>query len=165
MTMSTDTETGHPPMRRKDRAITNPAAIERILRRADVCRVGMIADGEPYVVPLNFGYRDGKVYFHSFSSGRKIDAIRANPRVCFEVDIDHRLITGEIACDWTFDYTSVIGFGHARVLEDPDEQLAGLMVIMNHLGDQEPIFRESDVERVEVVEIEFERLTGKQSLH
>ncbi|HJO06699.1 MAG TPA: pyridoxamine 5'-phosphate oxidase family protein, partial [Chloroflexota bacterium] len=73
--MSTDTETGHPPMRRKDRAITDPAAIEKILRRADVCRVGMIADGEPYVVPLNFGYRDGKVYFHSFSSGRKIDAI------------------------------------------------------------------------------------------
>ncbi len=164
--MSTDTEPRPTrPVRRADREITDRAAIEEILRRAEVCRVAMIADGEPYVVPLNFGYRDGKAYFHSFPHGRKIDAIRADARVCFEVDLDHRLITGEIACDWTFDYTSVIGFGRARVLEDPAEKLAGLTAIMNHLGDKEPIFRERDVDRVAVVEIEFERLTGKQSLH
>ena len=70
-----------------------------------------------------------------------------------------------MACDWTFDYTSVIGFGQARVLEDPDEKVAGLTAIMNHLGNQEPVFREFDMDRVAVVEIEFERLTGKQSLH
>lgn len=92
-----------------------------------------IADGETYVVPLNFGYRDGKAYFHSFSTGHKIDAI-------------------------------VIGFGHARMLEDPYEKVAGLTAIMNHLGDQEPVFREFDMDRVAGVETEFDRLTGKQSL-
>ena len=79
-------------MRRKDREITGRENIEPILRACKTCRVAMIADGAPYVVPLNFGYTwddDGlTLYFHSGLKGKKIDALRADPRVCFELDTE-----------------------------------------------------------------------------
>ena len=85
-------------MRRKDREITGRENIEPILRACKTCRVAMIADGAPYVVPLNFGYTwddDGlTLYFHSGLKGKKIDALRADPRVCFELDTEQG-VTGE----------------------------------------------------------------------
>ena len=86
-------------MRRKDREITGRENIEPILRACKTCRVAMIADGAPYVVPLNFGYTwddDGlTLYFHSGLKGKKIDALRADPRVCFELDTEQG-VTGEV---------------------------------------------------------------------
>lgn len=163
--MSTHVEPHRPPepLRRRDREITDPAAIDDILRRARVGRLGLISKGEPYVVPLNYGYRDRRVYFHSSPRGRKLDAIRANDRVCFEVDLDHRLVTGPTACDWGFAYRSVIGFGRARILDDDAEKLAGMEAIMAHLGEDDPDFKKLRIDRVAVVEIEFGRITGKQA--
>ena len=105
----TDTAAGEIPMRRKDREITDRAEIEAILDEAMVCRIGLADGGDPYVVPLCFGYEDGSVYIHSarrkrrrpFGSvltmtfdpipggidGKKIAMIRKNPRCCFEVDM------------------------------------------------------------------------------
>ena len=52
-------------MRRKDREITDRAEIESILNEAMVCRIGLADGGEPYVVPISFGYEGGEVYLHS----------------------------------------------------------------------------------------------------
>ena len=85
-------------MRRKDREITGRENIEPILKACKTCRVAMIADGAPYVVPLNFGYTWDEsgltLYFHSGLKGKKIDALRADPRVCFEMDTEQG-VTGE----------------------------------------------------------------------
>lgn len=51
-------------MRRKDREITDRAAIEAILRRATVCRIGLVGKDGPYVVPMSFGYDAGRLYLH-----------------------------------------------------------------------------------------------------
>ena len=59
------------PMRRKDREITDRAEIEAILNEAMVCRIGLADGGEPYVVPLCFGYEDGSVYIHSAPEASK----------------------------------------------------------------------------------------------
>ena len=58
-------------MRRKDREITDRAEIEAILNEAMVCRIGLADGGEPYVVPLSFGYEDGSVYIHSAPEASK----------------------------------------------------------------------------------------------
>ena len=67
-------------------------AIESIIRRASVCRVGMSADGQPYVVPVCFGYDDGTLYFHSSTTGRKLDVLRKNNAVCVEFDVDREIV-------------------------------------------------------------------------
>ena len=79
-------------MRRKDREISGRENIEPILQACKTCRLAMVADGAPYVIPLNYGYtwyEDGlTIYFHSGIKGKKIDALRADPRVCFEMDTE-----------------------------------------------------------------------------
>ncbi|MFE4471008.1 pyridoxamine 5'-phosphate oxidase family protein [Leifsonia sp. NPDC056824] len=63
--------------------------IDELLTAALIGRLGMIAEGQPYVVPISFAYRDGAVYCHS-AQGRKVQALRTQPEVCFEVDeLDH----------------------------------------------------------------------------
>lgn len=105
-------------MRRQDKEIKDREAIEAVIRRARVCRIAMCDGDVPYVVPMSFGYRDGCVWLHCAAEGRKIDILRVNDRVCFEVDLDHATNRGEESCGWNLRYRSVIGFGRARIVEE-----------------------------------------------
>ena len=150
-------------MRRSDKEITDRQEVEAVIQRAQVCRLAMCLGEEPYVVPLNFGYREGKVYFHSAKEGRKIETIRANPRVCFEVDLDHQVVTADKACNFGFKFKSVIGFGRASLVEDKVEKEAALKVIMDHYSDGPHQFESKDIDRVAVFKVELESLTGKRA--
>ena len=75
-------------MRRKDKEISDRSAIEDIIKRSTVCRLAMSDNNSPYVIPINFGYENSTVYFHSAREGRKIDILKKNPNVCIEFDID-----------------------------------------------------------------------------
>jgi len=65
-------------MRRKDKEIKEIKDIEEILHKATVCRVAMVSNNSPYIVPLNFGYKDRCLYFHSAGEGKKLDILREN---------------------------------------------------------------------------------------
>ncbi len=60
--------------------------IEQFLTCARVGRIGLIIKEGSYVVPVGYGYAEGKIFFHSCIEGIKMQAIEANPNVCFEVD-------------------------------------------------------------------------------
>lgn len=67
----------------------NRDEIDDLLNAALVGHLGMIAEDRPYIVPISYAYRDGAVYCHS-AQGRKVQALRTDPEVCFEVDeLDH----------------------------------------------------------------------------
>ena len=150
-------------MRRAEREIKDRSTIEEILRRATVCRLAVCDGNVPYVVPLSFGYRDNRLYFHSAPEGRKMETIKANPHVCFEVDVDHEIVPGEIPCGWTVRYRSVIGFGKARLLEDVAQKKRALDIILGHYGRGPFEYPEGAIDEVAVVVIEIDSLTGKQS--
>lgn len=150
-------------MRRRDREIEDREAVESILREATVCRVALSVNDVPYVVPLNFGYEDGCLYFHSAPEGKKIEIIRQNRNVCFEVDIGHELVEAEKACDWTVRYRSVIGFGKAFLVNDPEEKRRALDIIVGHYSDRSYEYPEEAVSRVAIIKVEIESMTGKQS--
>ena len=128
-------------MRRQDKELIDREAIEAVIRRARVCRVAMCDGDVPYVVPMSFGYRDGRVWLHCAAEGRKIDILRVNDRVCFEVDLDHATNRGEESCGWNLRYRSVIGFGRARIVEDEAGKREGL--------DVETVIDEFGLERLE----------------
>ena len=123
-------------MRRKDRAITNVEDIKEIISKIKVCRLGLMDLDTPYIVPLNFGYTFTDqldfLYFHSAHIGRKIDLIKANPNVCFEMDDKHQLITGDLACDYTYDFVSIIGTGKIEFIEKRSEKKNALDILMKH---------------------------------
>lgn len=62
-----------------------PSKIEKLLLGGALGRLGCQLDGKVYVLPLNYGY-DGKYIFAHSKEGLKIDIMRRNPEVCFEVD-------------------------------------------------------------------------------
>src|SRR5512136_2156564 len=105
-------------MRKQEREIRDEAEIQEILEKGLVCRLGLYDGQYPYVVPLNYGYRNGCMYFHCAREGKKTDILKKNGRVCIEVDIDFRVVRGETPCRWTAKYRSVIGFGSARIIDD-----------------------------------------------
>ncbi len=148
-------------MRRKDKEITDPEAIVSIIRRSTVCRLGMSDDGQPYVIPMSFGYQDGAVYFHCAPEGRKIEILRKNPRVCIEFDVDCLLKTGDSACKWGFHFNSAIAFGVAAIIEDSTEKQAGLDIIMRQYSGDVFMYSESALDKIVVIRVNVTELTGK----
>ncbi len=148
-------------MRKREREIKDKSALEQLLLQSTICRLGLYDGDWPYVVPVNMGYDHGRVYFHSSLKGKKMDILRTNPRVCFEVDCDVEVVTGERPCDYTTRYKSVIGFGTAVFVEDEAEKLEALRIIMRrHAGPVEG-FRPEVLPRTAVVRIDIESVTGK----
>jgi hypothetical protein len=152
-------------MRRKEKQVTDPAAIAAIIARAVVCRLGLCDQGQPYVVPLCFGYSPGFFYLHSAAEGRKIAVLRQNPKVCIQLDADIELKTGDSACAWGMGFKSVIGFGTAEIVADPEEKRRGLDLIMTHYGGPLPAaYPPQALEAATVIRVRIDALTAKQSL-
>lgn len=151
-------------MRRKDKAVTDPRIIEQILATSTVCRLAMVDSGEPYLVPLNYGYAGGAIYMHSAAAGRKIDILTRSPRVCFEIEAHAELQRDTIPCEWTMKYRSVIGYGTVEILVDESSKLAALDAIMHQHGEtgaQE--YTMNQVRSIVVLKLTLESLTAKQS--
>ena len=150
-------------MRRKDREVARREDIEEIVRRADVCRLALCEEDHPYVVPLCFGYEAGSLYFHCAPHGRKLEILKNNRNVCFEMDVDHELISGETPCTWGLRYRSVVGFGRASWVRDPASKRDALRIIMRHYSDEVFEFPEEALARTVVIKIVIEDITGKSA--
>lgn len=151
-------------MRKKEKEIKDRSVIESIIKKATVCRIALSEDNVAYIVPLNFGYRDNFLYFHSAKEGRKIDMMRKNKKVCFEIDIDTELIEAEHACDWSTKYYSVIGFGEAFFVEDFEKKREALDIIMEHYSGKSSFeYPEQIVNNLAVIKVRIESMTGKRS--
>lgn len=154
-------------MIRKDKEITDPKEIEDIIEQADVCRVAMVDNGMPYMVPLCFGFSDNALYLHSAGKGKKIDTLRKHNAVCFEMDVDTEIKPGETACKWGMGFRSVIGFGQAVFVEGPESKRQALDIIMAHYASRHEFGRftysESALAATTVIRIDIESMTGKKA--
>ncbi len=158
-------------MRRKEKEITGRARLERILARARVCRLGLAAEGPqgpvPYVVPVFFACRGGRLYVHCALEGRKLDLVARNPRVCVEVDEMRAVVPAEKPCAFSSLFRSVIASGTAALVEDPDAKREALDLLMAKYAGRRtgPGFEFSDatLEHTAVLEITLAEITGKQS--
>ncbi|MDD4240686.1 MAG: pyridoxamine 5'-phosphate oxidase family protein [Smithellaceae bacterium] len=151
-------------MRRSEKEITDPREIDAILQRAPVCRIALAAENSPYVVPVNFAATSKHLYFHSAKSGLKVDMLRKNPFICFEVDLPGGVVKGKTACAWGMAYQSVIGFGRAFFVEDRAEKEEALIRLMKKYAPGEPLdFPADALDRVCVIGVRIEKVTGKRS--
>lgn len=150
-------------LRQAEREIMDNDEIDDVIMKAEVCRLAVIDEGEPYIVPLNFGYQRGTFYFHCAREGRKLDILRRNPRVCFELESDVHLILGEKACQWSSSFRSVIGWGEATILMDEEGVKEGLKVIMDHYAPGNHDFDPRSLSLTAVIRVDVERMTCKRS--
>ena len=150
-------------MRKKDKEISDTAAIEDILTRATICRLALCENNQPYVVPLCFGYKDNALYFHCAGQGKKLDVLRKNDHVCFEVEVDCAIKTADQPCDWTVKCKSVIGFGKAVFLTGPEQKRQALDIIMHQYSQGPFEYPEEIVKITTIIKVEIKSMTGKQS--
>lgn len=161
-------------MRQKKYQIKSKSEIEKILQAN---RVGRLAtngsDGYPYITPLNYIYSDGVIYLHCAREGERIDNIKRDNKVCFEVDepvayIDTGFSPEKSACSVTQLYRSVIIRGKAALVDDINEKVDALnKLIAVHEGID--VFCEitPDIKAVKacaVIRITIDSMTGKQNI-
>ncbi len=156
-------------MRRQDRAVTSSEEIREILDGCKICRLGMTNGSMPYVVPLNFGYTldNGALtlYFHCAKEGKKLDMLRGNPKVCFEMDCAFALLPGENACEYSARYRSIIGWGEVEILTEHAQKADGMRCFMRAFApDRDFAFTPAQLEAVCVLRLRAEQYTGKQHI-
>jgi len=155
-------------MRRKEREVTESSEIIKILEACKIVRIAMIDDKRPYLVPLNYGYRihEGELTltFHSAKTGRKIDILTTYPQVCFEMDWVTALIEGNVACDFGFAFSSIIGTGNVTFLSDPTDKREALLLLMKtQTGRDDFSFSEKHVDAVAVFQIVTRDFSAKHN--
>ena len=144
----------------KEKSWMTEQEVKKLLSSAWVGRLGLSVEDEPYVVPVNFCYMDEKIFIHGRADGRKIDYVKRNPKVCFEVD----------ECNLDGSWVSVVVFGHAKVSNEPDLRLKVMKELSQKLVRQRPhdvrARRPVRMERlakssVYICEIEIEQMSGR----
>ena len=156
-------------MRKLKKKITDAAVIIDILNTCHTGRLGTVgADGWPMVKPLNFAYHEERIYFHCAWEGEKIDDIRRDNRVCFEVDLPLAYVSGtrENPCRAGYLYRSVIVRGRAGIVEDRAERLLALDCLMLKYQPEGRFgpYPEEKFELTCIVRIDIEDMSGKEDL-
>ena len=152
-------------MTRREREVTDLTEITRYLDTAKVLHLGLVDGDEPYVVPLNYGYtmEDGKLtlYMHGATRGRKLDVMRANPKVFFSLECDLQPFEGSVACKYGLAYASVMGRGMATIVEDVEEKKRAMTILMKTQSGKDFEFNDRLVSMVAVVRLDVSEYTAK----
>ena len=152
-------------MTKRELQITDPDQIKEILDTARVLHLRLAVDNEPYVVPMNYGYsiEDGKLvlYLHSALRGKKLDMIRANPNVFFSLECGLTPFEGQVACQYGVAYSSVMGRGIARLVEDVEEKKKAMSILMKTQTGKDFTFEDRLVSIVAVIRIDVSEYTAK----
>lgn len=150
-------------MRKKEKEIRDRPEMEDIIQKAEICRLGLSVGNQPYIVPLNFGFDKDCLYFHAASEGQKIDMIKQNNRVCFELEADCEAVRAETPCDWTMRFRTVIGYGKAFLVTDVGEKRRALDLIVQHYSARPVEYSSRLLERLVIIKVNIETMTGKKS--
>lgn len=152
-------------MRRSDREIKEFDEMIQIIKKCDVCRIAM-NDGEfPYLVPLNFGLdiQDGQVYlyFHGALEGKKMDVLRKNNKVTFEMDCNHNFIFYDDRMSCTMGYESIIGHGIMEFLKE-EQKFDALKILMRQYHEEDFKFNTNMMKVTSVFRLKVLDMTGKR---
>ena len=145
--------------------VTDPEQIRHILDTAKVLYLGLSVNDDPYVIPMNYGYRleEGKLtlYLHSAVKGRKLDMMTANPRVSFALDCDREPFEGRVPCQYGLVYSSVAGKGTATIVDDVEEKKQAMSLLMKTQTGKDFTFEDRLVTIVSVIRIDVDEFTAK----
>lgn len=150
-------------MRRREKLVTEKAALEQILWQGQICQLAIPDQPVPYLVPMNYGYRDGVLYFHCADHGRKMDLLRQQPQVSFCIIADPGVVAAEEACNWGARFRSVIGHGRVEFVENEADKVTALWLLMAQYSDEEFTFPSERVTATTVFRLIIDKMVGKQS--
>ncbi|MEI6576060.1 MAG: pyridoxamine 5'-phosphate oxidase family protein [Bacteroidota bacterium] len=148
----------------RTRFIGDTEEIAEVINKCQVCHMSMVGpDHEPYVLPMNFGYHEGVVYLHSSKHGKKIDILQQNPRVVLAFSCDYflRYQNEGVACSYSMKYRSILIYGKAEFIDDPDAKKEVMNVIMRQYTGKDFSFNMPAIREVCVYKVVPEKITGR----
>ena len=139
--------------------------INSVIAKCNICYVAVTTpENKPYVIPMNFGFRDNIFYFHGASEGKIIDCLNANPNVCITLCIDNEIKfqNAEVACSYGMKSKSVIASGKVQFVSDLDEKREILNIIMANYSGRKFEYGNPAVKNVNVWKVPVDEISCKE---
>nr|WP_319400546.1 pyridoxamine 5'-phosphate oxidase family protein [uncultured Carboxylicivirga sp.] len=139
--------------------------IEAIIRKCDICFVGVVdPENKPYVLPMNYGYKDQVIYLHSAPEGRIIDILNNNNNICVTFSTDNELVFQhpEVACSYRMKSKSVVAMGKVEFVEDMDEKREALNILMKTYSEKEFKYSDPAVKNVKIWKVAMDEVSCKE---
>ena len=152
----------HTMMRRKDREITDRTEIDAIISAANLMHIALVDGNMPFLVPVFYAFDGSVLYFHSAQAGTKIEILKRNNNVCFEISIDQGFIESDEPCDFEAKHRTVIGSGKAVFIEDEAEKIKALDLIVAHFSPKKFAYPQANLDRTAVIRIDIASIKGKK---
>jgi len=144
---------------------TDIEVIEAIIRQCDICFIGVVdPDNKPYVLPMNYGYKDQVIYLHSAPEGRIMDILENNNNICITFSTDNELVFQhpEVACSYRMKSKSVVVMGKVQFIEAMDEKTEALNILMKTYSEKEFKYSDPAVRNVKIWKIPMDEVTCKE---
>ena len=138
--------------------------MEEIIRKCQVCHIAMVdPEGLPYLLPFNFGYENGIIYFHSSRIGKKMEILTHNPNVCVEFSTDYllRFQSEKVGCSYTMKYRSVLAYGKVEFNEDPEQKIQIMNIVMKNYASAEFTYNPPSMNEISCWIVKIDKLEGK----
>jgi len=141
----------------------NQERLEKIISKCEACNVAMVDEGKPYIVAMNFGYKDKTIYLHSDKKGKKIEVLKQNNNVSimFYTDTEIFARNNEIGCSWRMKYKSVVANGKAEFIKNFEEKKEALDIMMENYTNEEIKYSKPAIDNVEVIKIKIDDWSGR----
>lgn len=164
--MSTFTPTARTQVKRlSKRGAYDRDTVFKILDEAFVCHVGFVVDGQPFVIPTNFGRSGEMLYLHGSAASRMLRRLSEGVPVCVTVTLTDGLVLARSAFHHSVNYRSVVVLGTARLVEDPAEKMEALRLFTEHImkGRWDEIRRptEQEMKATTVLALPLEEVSAK----
>ena len=145
--------------------IEDQKEIEAVINECRTCFLGLSDHtNQPYVIPMNFGYKDGTIYLHSGQFGRKWKIMKENPKACVTFMLGDELAYQDehVACSWRVKSKSVIAEGKIEFIENYEEKEAILHILMAQYSDKEFKFNAPAINNVGIFKLKIKSLKAKE---
>jgi len=120
-------------VREPDRAVYDREEAYRILDEGFLCHVGFTIEGQPFVIPTSYGRRGSELYIHGSAASRMLRQMKDGFPVCVTVTLLDGLVLARSIFNHSMNYRSVVILGKATLVDDPEEKLAALRVLSEHI--------------------------------
>ncbi len=152
-------------VREAHRAVYDREAAYCILDEGFLCHVGFVADGQPFVIPTSYGRKDASLYIHGSAASRMLRQMKDGVPVCITVTLLDGLVLARSIFNQSMNYRSVVILGTATLVDDPEEKLAALRLLSEHIlpgrwaDSRQP--NESELKQTSVLRVPIEEFSAK----
>src|SRR6201987_4672514 len=115
------------------RGVFDKEQVHAILDEGFLCHVGFIVDGQPFVIPTSFGRNGANLYIHGSAASRMLRQMKEGVPVCITVTLLDGLVLARSIFNHSMNYRSVVILGKATLVENPEEKLAALRILSEHI--------------------------------